>query len=320
MKWTIVSALTLIAVQLWAFDSDAWLGKREVFAREAERLQATYSNCVIRLDAPAENVTLPVETFSDGSVKTIIFAKKAQYFLKEGLVWAEGVKVSKFNEDKSVDIVIEAEHCLVDKNTKSGWAEGPAKVTQGKSVFKGTGIYFSSTDGYVKVFDDSDIDSKDLKFNADTAGLSERLKTSEGPKSAHITSRRCDIDRDAGVIMFEDKVKAVYSDEYVMCSDRIFMFTTGTNELSRVVAVGDVSITNDTKVGTCEMAVYRRKKGVIEMFSGGSNSVARLVDTGKNASVLEGSRIKFWIASEQVEVDRSQITVETKNADKKDFL
>ena len=148
----------------FAFDSAEWLDKRELLAREAERLQAAYTNCVAMLEVPAEDVTVPVETFEDGSVKVIIYAKKAQYFLDKGLVWAEGVAVKRFKKDGTQEAMIEAQNCVVDRFSKSGWAEGAATVTHGKTVFRGNGVYFSSPEAYVKVFDDVRVDSKDLKF------------------------------------------------------------------------------------------------------------------------------------------------------------
>ena len=149
---------------LFAFDSDGWHGKREVFAREAERLRAVYSNCLVQVAVPAENVTIPVETFDDGSVKVMIFAKKAQYFLDKGLVWAEDVTVRRFKPDGTLEAKIEAKNCVVDRFSKSGWAEGLATVTHGKTVFKGEGVYFSSPEGYVRVVERTDVESKDLKF------------------------------------------------------------------------------------------------------------------------------------------------------------
>ena len=160
---TLASLLTF-PVPAWAFNSEEWLGKRELFAREAERLRAAYTNCVANLQVPAEDVTIPVETFDDGSVKVMIFAKKAQYFLDKGLVWAEDVTVRRFKPDGTLEAKIEAKNCVVDRFSKSGWAEGLATVTHGKTVFKGEGVYFSSPEGYVKVVERTDVESKDLKF------------------------------------------------------------------------------------------------------------------------------------------------------------
>ena len=153
-----------LAPSLRAFDSAGWLGKRELLAREGERLRVAYSNCVSRLETPAEDVSVPVETYPDGSVKVIVFARKAQYFLEEGLVWAEGVTVRRFRNDGTVDGLIEAKSCVVDRFSKCGWAEGPATVVHGKATFKGEGVFFSSPESYVRVCSKVDVVAKDLKF------------------------------------------------------------------------------------------------------------------------------------------------------------
>ena len=146
-----------------AFDSDAWMEKRRLLNEEALRLKAAYTNCVAHLETPAEDVTVPIETHPDGSVKTVVSAKKAQFFLDSGFVWAEGVVVRKFKKDGSLDVRIDAENCAIDRWSKSGWAEGRAKVVQGDTTFTGRNVYFSSPESYVKVYQDADLDSKNLK-------------------------------------------------------------------------------------------------------------------------------------------------------------
>lgn len=291
---------SLFPLPSFAFDSEGWLGKRELMTREAERLQAVYRTCAGKVTAPAENVTIPVETHADGSVKTVVQAAKAQYFMREGLVWGEGVVVRRLKPDGTDEACIKAKNCVVDRASRSGWAEGPAVVTQGKSVFRGTGVYFSSGDAYVKVFADSEMESADLR---------------EEGKAARITSWTADLDRPEGVAMFEGGVVVRYAGEYTMCADRLFAFLVGSNELSRVVALDSVSITNGMRVGTCAMATYRRRKNEIEMFGKGTNTVARLVDGEKESTALEGSRIRFWLDTERVEVKDTRIVSERKGAE-----
>ena len=91
-------------------------------------------------------------------------ASRAQYFLAEGLVWAEDVEVKKLSKEGAVETLLEAKNCIVDSKAKSGWAEGTAKLTQGKTTFSGKGVYFSASDSYVKVFGGSVVESSDLKF------------------------------------------------------------------------------------------------------------------------------------------------------------
>lgn len=146
-----------------------------------------------------------------------------------------------------------------------------------------------------------------ISADADRVELADGSKRGEVER-ARITSRTSDFDRRAGVVMFEGDVKVCYSEDYTMCADRLYMFLSKSNEMNRVVAVGNVSISNETRTGTCSMARYLRKRGEIEMFADGEDRLARLVESGENASSLEGSRIKFWLDSEQVEIENSRIT------------
>lgn len=140
-------------------------------------------------------------------------------------------------------------------------------------------------------------------------------------KEAHITSRSCDYDRYEGVVMFEGNVVVRYDRDYSMCSDRLYMLMKGSNAVSRVVALGNVSITNDSRVGTCAMAVYRRARGEIEMFADAKNGVrARLRDTAGEQSEVSGARIRFWLDSEQVEIGDSDIRMKGKKEDRDRLL
>lgn len=134
--------------------------------------------------------------------------------------------------------------------------------------------------------------------------------------SARVTSRTSDFDGKAGVVLFEGDVCVRYSEEFSMCADRLYMFLAGTNELSRVVAVGAVSITNDSRVGTCAMATYRRRKGEIEMFGDDKGALACLRERAGGGRALEGTRIRFWLDAEQAEVENSRITSEKKGRTK----
>ena len=157
---TILCLFAAMAAQ--AFDSAEWLGKRQLLLREAERLHAAYSNCLSRVQSPAEDVTVPVETFADGSVKTVVVAKRAYFLVHEGLVWAEGVVIRKFRADGSQEALVEAESCVVDRATKSGWAEGRARVVHGGTVFSGKDVYFSSPESFVHVCRETEMESSDM--------------------------------------------------------------------------------------------------------------------------------------------------------------
>lgn len=165
MKTAIETICILAALQGFAaFDSATWFARREKLSHDAERLRVAYTNCAAQVREPAEDVMIPIETFPDGSVKTSVSAKKAMLFLKEGFIWAADVVVRKLDVEGAVVSQIDAKTCVIDRVAKSGWAEGPAKLRHGATVFEGEGIYFSSPEGYVMVARKSRIHSKDLKF------------------------------------------------------------------------------------------------------------------------------------------------------------
>jgi lipopolysaccharide transport protein LptA len=146
-----------------------------------------------------------------------------------------------------------------------------------------------------------------------TASLS-----SGGKRSVTIVSDRTDYDRKQGVILFDGNV-FVNDNEYKMHSDTLYVFLDGTNDLKRIVACGDVCITNGLRVGTCQRAVYSRLSSRIVMY-GNSSANAKLVDNGKRKSELEGEKITFWVDSEQVAVEKSKVTIDASGSDMKNEM
>ena len=135
---------------------------------------------------------------------------------------------------------------------------------------------------------------------------------------SRITSRSVDFDRTEGVIMFAGDVKVDYLG-YRMTSDELFVFLKDTNRLSRVVALGNVTISNETRVGYCDRATYNKGRNEVVMYPADKGKTVRLVDNGENKSEVEGEKITFWLDAEQVEIVNSRITVETGD-DKRRFL
>ena len=128
-------------------------------------------------------------------------------------------------------------------------------------------------------------------------------------QSLRIRSATSDIDRGAGVVLLEGDVDVAHSDGYGMRADKVYLFLTASNELSRIVASGNVVLTNATRSATSPLATYRRDLREFEMFGDGDGAYARLVEEGEQRRELEGRRIRFWLDTEQVEVDEPRITV-----------
>lgn len=144
--------------------------------------------------------------------------------------------------------------------------------------------------------------------SAPAAAVKEEAAKAAVPRSVRITSDRTDYDRKEGVIMFDRNV-FVDDEEYKMHSDQLYVFLDGTNELKRIVAIGNVCITNDTRVGSCAKAAYTKATSKVVMYGDGGVT-AKLADLGKRKSEVEGRKITFWIDSEQVEVEGSTVTLD----------
>lgn len=164
MKILVEILCVVLALPVCAFDSDAWLAKRAAHGKTARELKAVYDELRPQCDAPADKVSVPVEQYDDGSVKLLLEADKMQFFLQSGYIYGEGVKITKFDEERRVTAYIKASSCVVDRNKKRGWAEGRIEAMQDRTEMRGDSAYFSSPDDYVQMYGDVYMKSLDLNF------------------------------------------------------------------------------------------------------------------------------------------------------------
>ena len=126
----------------------------------------------------------------------------------------------------------------------------------------------------------------------------------KGGENLEISAVRADFDRENELVLFDGGAKVDYSAGYHLESDRIFVFFAGSNDVDRIVALGNVSVSNANRRGYCDNAVLRRWSREVEML-GGDGKLARLEEAG--SSEVVGRRIRFWFDSEQVEIDGSEL-------------
>lgn len=160
---TIFSVMS-VSLLVMGFDSVGWLEKRQMLDLEAERLSVALNECENTLQAPAEDVVVPVEAFKNGRIKSQIRAKKAEYFVEKGFVWGKGVTLEEYDENGVLRGKIDAQSCVVDRDTRSGWAKGHVKAVYGENILEGDGIYFSFAEEYIKISTNSVIQSLDVKI------------------------------------------------------------------------------------------------------------------------------------------------------------
>ena len=128
-----------------------------------------------------------------------------------------------------------------------------------------------------------------------------------------ISSDRTYYDRKEGFACFMGKV-SVEDPEYQMHADRAYVYMGATNDLRRIVALGNVAITNGAKRAYGAKATYQRQNGVVVLRAGeGGSAEVREVDSGGDR-VVRGKTIKFWTGSQQVEVIEAEISAPSKGS------
>ncbi len=134
-----------------------------------------------------------------------------------------------------------------------------------------------------------------------------------------ITSDSTFYDRKGGYAIFTGKVY-VDDEQCQFHADKAFVFMSETNDLKRLVAVGNVAVTNEMRRAYGDKMLYYRQNGMIVLYAP-PGGVAEVVDESKaERQTVRGSKIKFWTKTEQVEVSDAVITAPVSGGEKKDFM
>jgi len=123
---------------------------------------------------------------------------------------------------------------------------------------------------------------------------------------AKITSASTYYDRKEGFAHFSGHV-FVDDEQYKLHADRAYVFMSVSNDLQRIIALGNVAITNGTKRAYGDKATYHRNPGMVVLCAG-DGGVAQVWDEASGGKqVVRGKKIKFWTNSEQVEVVEAEL-------------
>ena len=126
-------------------------------------------------------------------------------------------------------------------------------------------------------------------------------------RPAKITSDSTIYNRKEGIASFEGHVH-VDDEQYQMHADRVYLFLEGTNELKRIVAIGNVAMTNEARRAYGAKATYSKKNGLVVLYSGDGITAEVRDESKEQPQIVRGKRIRFWVGSEQVEVDEADLT------------
>ncbi len=132
-------------------------------------------------------------------------------------------------------------------------------------------------------------------------------------RPARITSATTYYDRKEGVIFFDRNVY-VDDEQYQLHADRAYVFISGTNDLRRIVAIGNVALTNDLRRAYGTKISYYKREGLVVLYGNAARPAEVRDETKGEPQVVKGSKIKFWIDSEQVEVIDADISAPVSGA------
>ncbi|MEI7902218.1 MAG: hypothetical protein WCK89_18355, partial [bacterium] len=107
---------------------------------------------------------LPLDFYSNGCIRAVLRAQKAQILL-DGLLFAEGVCVDMRTEDGQPDGRLTAEGCLFDRKTKQGYCEGAVSMEKSGDRLKGRGMYFSTEQQFIKILGECEIRTHRIQVN-----------------------------------------------------------------------------------------------------------------------------------------------------------
>lgn len=125
-------------------------------------------------------------------------------------------------------------------------------------------------------------------------------------RDTKITADRMEYNYKEAVAIMTDNV-LVDDPRFRLTSDRLFVFLDGTNSLSQLVVLGNVTVLNENRRATCDKAVYTKSEGRLVMV--GNARLTNVGDNGKETSV-SGDKITIWTDDQRMEVyPRPQLTI-----------
>lgn len=287
----------LMAVGAQALTLSQWESKCKAADAVASNLRRQYEIHAPKSGESAVGLTLPVEAYENGALKTILSASRAKISLKSDYIWGEGVNIVQLSPSGVTQTVVKAENCIVDREKRRGWVKGRAVADHGDNRIEGRDVFVSIEDLFLCIYSNACVTAGGVDLGGSDA------------KNLRLTGDRAAYSRNDGIVMFSGSVFLKESDKAIKCN-KAYAFLEGTNDVRRVVAMGNVRFNDLSRKGGCPRADYDRRNERLTMHSDMKN-MAFIEENGANKWRLEGRKITFWPKSEQVEVDNAVIYADT---------
>ena len=185
---------------------------------------------------------------------------------------------------------VQVEEPLPKKPAEKKLTGRPAKITSDTTVYnRKEGI--ASFEGHVYV------DDEQYQMHADRVFLF------------------FDVDKDANSTNGVRRTKGTSGVRRATGTNDVHRAAKGTNDvhraagdIRRIVAIGHVAMTNDFHIAYGAKATYSKENGLVVLYSGDGITAEVRDESKAQPQIVRGKRIRFWIDSEQVEVDEADLT------------
>lgn len=300
MNFVLAALIALAAATSHALSLAEWESKCQNAHAIAKNLRQQYEIHAPKTTESALRISLPVEAYESGALKTVLTAERAKISLKSDYVWGEGVDIVQLSPSGATQTVVKAENCIVDRIKRRGWVKGRATADHGDNHIEGRDVYVSIEDLFLFIYSNACVTAGGVDLGG------------SGGKNLRLAGDSAAYSRTDGIVMFSGSVNLKETDKTIKC-DKAYAFLEGTNDVRRVVAIGNVRFNDASRNGGCPRADYDRRKERLTLHSDLKN-LAFIEELGANKWRLEGRQIKFWPKSEQVEVDNAVIYADTSSS------
>lgn len=117
---------------------------------------------------PIENLALPLESHSNGRVKTLLRARYALVPV-DGVVRGSGVLVERYDATGRLDCLIAADNCIFDRETERGYCEGNVRIERKGVRVTGVNMVWRVKEQGAKILSDAKVVAN--RFIKDMKGI-----------------------------------------------------------------------------------------------------------------------------------------------------
>ena len=242
--------------------------------------------------APSVTPAPPVEAVVTGKAGILPATAQEDAPVEAAVTGKAGILPATAQSDTSVtNVELQAEKQLPKKPAEKKLTGRPAKITSDTTVYnRKEGI--ASFEGNVYV------DDEQYQMHADRVFLffdvDKDVNSTNGVRRTKSTN---DVRRAAKGTNDVHRAAKGTNDVHRAAGD-----------IRRIVAIGHVAMTNDFHIAYGAKATYSKENGLVVLYSGDGITAEVRDESKAQPQIVRGKRIRFWIDSEQVEVDEADLT------------